>query len=129
MYDSNLVLQALTTSIVGATQAFNGPGLDLLTTPQGEETFHARVEFPGAQIATAAVTGTYTIGESSDNTNFFQCSRTGFVTFAIGTVLNTGPVFLPFVRSQRYVRVSLNLSNATSGLTSTYKVDLGIARP
>ncbi len=128
-YDSLLAFQSVTTNTVGGTSTFNATAVDFGTTPQGHEVHDARVSFPGNQIATAAVTGTYYIGESSDNTTFYQCSRPQFVTFGIGTVSNVQPLFLPFVRSQRYVRSTVVLSNATSGLVSIYKIEDGVARP
>lgn len=129
MYDGKLVLQAQTTLAVGTATTINSTALDLLNTPQGVETFVGRVTFPGAQIATTAAVATFSISESSDNTTFYQCSRPQFVTYAAATVSTNQPLFLPFVRSQRYVRLDMVLSNSTSGLTQIYKGELGLARP
>lgn len=129
MYDTLLTLQALTTLTAGTSGTFNATALDLLNTPMGHEVFDARVEFSGNEIATAAATATFQMQESSDNTTFYSCSRPSFVTYASATVSNVQPLFLPFVRSQRYVRLQQVLSNTTSGLTEIYRGFLGIARP
>jgi len=123
-YDSNLLIAASATK----TANFNTASLDLGAgyAPGGcGAPVAAVVDATAGDRANQDETYTFTLEESSDNTNFTACGPGVAVTVAT-TVFTTGAISVPGFVSKRYVRVALVVAGTTPSITySTHLVPIG----
>lgn len=114
---------------VTATATANSSAKDFLSTEGGPRNgYVGRIRIPSL-IATAAVTATLTLQESSATDSLWRAIGQREVVVASATVTNTLPISVPFKLTQRYVRRQWSFSNTTSGLVLQDVGDLGLSYP
>ena len=118
--DALIALQASVTK----TATFNGTGVNL---PGGTPVrgLRARVIYSAATNASGSNTVTFQLDTSDDN-SAWNAAEFQDVTDAVvlTTTAKSGEIYIPFITTHKYVRLTATFSGAGSTPTITYQGDL-----
>jgi len=122
--DTLAALQASVTK----TASFNGAAYDLFNgTPR--RGLYAVIDYSAATNASGANAFTFTIEESSDNSNWYLAASAAEDVITLSTTAQAGRIWLPFNTNKRYVRLVVTQVGAGSTPTITYAGWIGISAP